>query len=107
VQSAAALRWGTAPPEKVSLRLTVTYYHEGDAVRIDNDNMLKPIQDALNQLVYQDDRQITDTTVRKTSIDGEFRVRGASPVLLMAFVDWVEFIYVKVEEAPDHQKLLS
>jgi hypothetical protein len=107
VQTAAALRWGTAPAEKVSLRLAVTYYHEGDAVRIDNDNLLKPVQDALNQLVYEDDRQVTDAAVRKTSIDGEFRVRGASPVLLMAFVDWVEFIYVKVEAAPDDQKLLS
>ena len=28
---------------------------------MDNDNMVKPIQDAFNGLVYQDDRLITDT----------------------------------------------
>lgn len=37
--------------------------------------MVKPLQDALNRLIYADDRLITDTIARKTSIDGEFRVR--------------------------------
>ena len=60
----------------------MTYYHEGESVRIDNDNMVKPIQDALIGLVYQDDRWITDTVVRKTSIDGFFQIRGCSLVLL-------------------------
>ena len=48
-------------------------YHEGESVRIDNDNMVKPIQDALIGLIYPDDRWITDTIVRKTSIDGFFQ----------------------------------
>jgi hypothetical protein len=26
----------------------VAYYHDGETVRIDNDNLVKPIQDALN-----------------------------------------------------------
>jgi hypothetical protein len=44
-----------------------------------------PIQDALNGLVYADDRLITDTAVRKTDIGGAFVVRGAPAVLLQAF----------------------
>ena len=83
----------------------MTYYHEGTAVRIDNDNLLKPIQDALNGLVYEDDRQITDTSVRKTPIDGKFRVRRAPITLLEAFARGDEFVSVLVTDAPDHTEL--
>src|SRR5437879_3778581 len=76
-RAAAALRW-LAAPLTAAVRVSVTYYHEGPAVRIDNDNMVKPIQDALIGLAYEDDRLITDTVVRKTNVDGPFRVRGHS-----------------------------
>ena len=46
--------------------------------------MVKPIQDALIGLVYEDDRLITDTVVRKTSIDAPIRVRGYPIILLEA-----------------------
>jgi len=85
-----------------NLRVTVTYYHEGLETRIDNDNLLKPIQDALIGVVYIDDRQITDTMVRETAIDGSFHVRGASWVLLEAFHRGNEFLHIIVGPAPDH-----
>jgi len=80
----------------------VSYYHEGAAVRIDNDNMVKPIQDALIGVIYADDRQISDTFVRKTSIDGLFRVRGYPMILLEAFHKGHEFLHVVIDEAPSH-----
>ena len=73
---------------------------------MDNDNMVKPIQDALIGLIYADDRQITDTRVRKTNRRGPFVVARLSPVLAAAFVPNKGFIYVRVEEAPDHMELL-
>src|SRR5436190_20399043 len=86
VRNAAIRRWPKdILPLTTRLKMTVCYYHDGVAVRIDNDNMVKPIQDALNQLVYEDDRQITDIQVRKTDINGSFRVRGMSPVLAEGF----------------------
>jgi hypothetical protein len=72
---------------------------------MDNDNMLKPIQDALNKLVYEDDQQITDTYVRKTDINGSFRVRGMSAVLAEGFCRGNEFLHIKVEQAPIHEEL--
>jgi hypothetical protein len=81
--------------------MTVVYYHDGEHVRIDNDNLVKPIQDALIGLIYQDDRLITGTTVRKTSLDGRFRVRRMSRVLADAFVDGREFLHIRVDEDPD------
>lgn len=87
--------------------MTVVYYHDGITIRLDNDNLVKPMQDALNGLIYLDDCQITDTVVRKTSLDGEFRVRGMSPILAEAFVAGVEFLYVVVGVAPTHVELLA
>jgi len=101
VRAAAAKAMGNAGPSADALKITVAYYHDGPAVLIDNDNMVKPIQDALNMLIYVDDRQITHADVRKGDINGSFRVRGVSLVLLAAFAVGKEFIYVKVETAPN------
>ena len=84
----------------------MAYYHEGFAVLIDNDNMLKPIQDALSQLIYTDDRLITDTIIRKTPIDGPIHARGLSLVLLRAFSRGREFLHVQVDPAPRHERTL-
>jgi crossover junction endodeoxyribonuclease RusA len=102
VRQAAANRWAATAPLVGALRIVVTYYHEGPAIRMDNDNMLKPIQDALIGLVYRDDKQLTDASIRKTDIDGRFRVRGASLVLLEAFSHGKEFLHIRIESAPDH-----
>jgi crossover junction endodeoxyribonuclease RusA len=107
VKATAAKSWGQAAPLTRTLRIVVTYFHDSPSILLDNDNMLKPIQDALNGLVYADDRQITDTVVRKTDINGAFIVRGAPAVLLQAFSLGKEFLHVRVTEAPSHTILLT
>ncbi len=101
VTTAAAKDW-TALPLTCNLRIVVIYYHDGDSVRIDGDNMLKPIQDALIGLIYTDDRSIIDAQTRKTPIDEPIRARGASRVLLEAFATGREFVHVIIDAAPDH-----
>jgi crossover junction endodeoxyribonuclease RusA len=91
----------------MQLKITLTYYHEGQAVRIDTDNMVKPIQDALIGLVYEDDRWITDAEIRKTSIDGAFRIRRYSLVLLKAFWSGEEFLHIVIDRAPSHETPLK
>lgn len=106
VRAAAATRWPAGTPAVLDrLRFSVTYYHDGVAVRIDTDNLVKPMQDALNGMVYVDDRQITDTVVRKTDLNGSFRVRGMSPVLAEGFCRGTEFLYVRIERAPSHEEV--
>jgi crossover junction endodeoxyribonuclease RusA len=107
VRKAAARGWGATAPLAVTLKICVTYYHEGRAIRIDNDNMVKPIQDALIGLVYTDDRFITDTVVRKTNIDGAFCVRRMPRSLAEAFIQGDEFLHVIIDEAPRHENLLK
>lgn len=108
VRDAASAVWpAQQTPLAGRLQITVVYYHEGSEVRLDNDNVLKPIQDALIGLIYVDDRQITDTMIRKTSIDGQFVLRGISPILAAAFSQGVQLVYIRVDDAPDHAELLK
>jgi crossover junction endodeoxyribonuclease RusA len=67
--------------------------------------MAKPIRDALNGLVYEDDQQITHAEHSQTSIDGFFQVRRVSRVILEAFHRGKEFVYVRIEAAPAHTQL--
>lgn len=107
VRNEAARYWPQGqPPATGRFKITVVYYHDAATIRLDNDNMLKPIQDALQGVVYANDAQITDTSVRKTNLDGQFTVRGMSRVLAEGFCLGVEFLYIKVEEAPDHARFL-
>jgi len=108
VKSAAVASWPKQQkPVTEPTRLTVCYYHDRIAIRLDNDNLVKPIQDALIGVVYMDDRLITDTTLRKTCVDGAFRVRGLSSVLAKGFESGREFLHVIVDLAPNHEDFLK
>ncbi len=108
VRAAAMKYWPqNTSPVNGRLQITVVYYHNGIVIRMDNDNMAKPIQDALTGLVYADDNQITETRIRKTNLDGAFRVRGMSPVLAEGFCRGTEFLYIRIQEAPDHTEILQ
>lgn len=43
-------------PVTWQLQITVVYYHDVNAGSVDNDNLLKPVQDALNGVIYVDNR---------------------------------------------------
>jgi hypothetical protein len=64
--------------------------------------MLKPIQDALIGLVYDDDARITDAAVRKTRMTNPIVAVGQSMVLLGAFSAGQPFVHVLIGQAPDH-----
>jgi len=105
VRASAVTRW---PPGELPLnqpiKIFAVYYYEG--VALDPDNMIKPIQDALKGLVYSDDCIVTDSQAAKRNLDGNFRVKGMSPVLAEGFCSDSEFIYVKILEAPSQEELL-
>lgn len=83
--------------------VTITYYHDGDSP--DVDNIIKPIQDALSGVVFVDDAQVVETQGRKKSINGSYKIRGVSSVLLEAFADGDEFVHVRVTEATNPEVL--
>jgi crossover junction endodeoxyribonuclease RusA len=67
---------------------------------MDDDNMVKPIRDALNKFVYVNDRQIRYSETIHVPIDDPIKIRGASAILLAAFSKGDEFLYVRIEDAP-------
>lgn len=106
VRTAAERVWRKGRrPLKKRLQIEVDYYHDGPGIRLDNDNMIKPIQDALNKLIYEDDRQITYTHISKTPFDDPVYVRGMSLVLAKAFNRGTEFIHVKIDAAPIYKRV--
>jgi len=44
------------------LKCTIINFHEGNVASLDDDNMVKPIRDAMNKLVYDDDSRENRTT---------------------------------------------
>lgn len=101
----AALR-PTATATADAVEVHVVYYFEGKPTAIpDEDNLLKPIQDAMRGVVYRDDNLVMDGTCRKRDIDGPYRVRNWSRVLAEGFVQGDEFVHVVVSRAPDPEVL--
>jgi Holliday junction resolvase RusA-like endonuclease len=96
VRTAASRAWGEAAPLEIPVRVQVTYFYDGYAPH-DCDNIAKPIQDALQGLVYTNDRLVVDGTGRKRNINGSLRVRHMSVTLALAFSRGVPFVHVEVE----------
>lgn len=81
----------------------MTFYREAELG--DVDNLVKPIQDALQGIAYHNDRQITDMTARRRDIDSSFKVRYMSPALAMAFSDGRQFVHIEVWRNPDQEAI--
>jgi len=99
VRAEAAKRWiGT--PLAGKLKFVLINFHEGDKPPLDDDNMVKPVRDALNAFVYIDDRQIRYSETFQIPIDDPIKIRGASAIFLAAYSQGKEFLYVRIEDAP-------
>jgi crossover junction endodeoxyribonuclease RusA len=83
--------------------LTISYFY--DTVSVDVDNVIKPFQDALKGLVYEDDVQVTDVLSRRRNLSGDFRVGSVSSIVADAFIRGNEFLYILVEDVPDQEVL--
>ncbi len=80
VKDAAQHLWADEQlPSKDFVVLTIIYFY--DTIDMDVDNIPKPISDALNGLVYIDDKQITDCIVRKRDTNSELTFKNSSQLL--------------------------
>jgi crossover junction endodeoxyribonuclease RusA len=103
VREACEKVWADQPPIEDQVIIRVTHYCE--TVIGDVDNLTKPIQDALQGVVYQDDRQVSDTIGNRRNIDASFRVRYMSMALAAAFSDGRQFVHIRVSRSPRRQDL--
>ncbi len=104
VRSRAQAVWVGVPTGQ-NLRVVITHFFEapaGDESGVpDSDNIVKPVRDALNGVIYVDDYQISDFVSRRRSLNGTYRVRGLSAALAEGFQSNQEFLHIRIEEAPD------
>ena len=105
LRAAATARWqANHPPTSIAVHVEITHVFPG--VSGDLDNLAKPVLDALIGLAYEDDRQVTDLTMRKRDLTRDLRVEALWPALISAFNQGGEFLHVLLEEAPD-QKVVA
>ena len=104
VRNAARAAWPSGTPPVIGeLAVKITYFYELDTP--DVDNIIKPIQDALNGVAYTDDRQVVSTQSLKKQLDGAFRVRGVSPELAVHLAAGDDFLWIEVLLPPAPENL--
>lgn len=104
VQTEAAKTWNGALASEIDIHLMLVYLYDSDPV--DTDNIIKPIQDALVGLVYDDDLLITDVESHRRSLSGIFDVALCPKLLLDGITLGNECVYVKVCHAESLESYL-
>ena len=88
------------------LRLRIDFFFNG-STDLDTDNIIKPIQDALQDHIYEDDRIVVDVCSRKVNLNKPPRLINASPALLFALSEPPsDFVLVRVAEAHSQMTFL-
>lgn len=85
------------------VEIIITYYFETQSG--DVDNIIRPIQDSLNGIIYVDDVQVVDRRSRRKDINGSYRIRSVSAKILEGFSQGTDFIHVKVQKFVNNPEL--
>ena len=94
VRAEATKTWVGRPYSGVDIQLILVYLCERDPVDIDN--IVKPIQDALVGLVYEDDLSITDVESHRRWTSGVFDLTRCPDALVKAIDSGRDCVYVRV-----------
>lgn len=98
VRGEAAKAWGDKPPVKaVALRFTLVYLCDDSPA--DTDNIIKPIQDALVGLVFEDDGLVSDVDSHRRFISEGIDIGSLPPLLRNGVIGGGECVYVRVSLA--------
>ena len=87
-------------PSEQEVELSISYYYHRET-DLDTDNIIKPIQDALNGAVYLDDKQVKKVSAHGRNIYDIQDIRGAKAYLIRCFQDAFQqeedFISITIE----------
>ncbi len=100
VEAEAKKQWNKAVLNG-NLKAIIINFHLGSRPSADIDNMLKPILDVMQKIVYDDDRQIRQAEISHVRIDAPFVFVGASKILVAAVQAGHQFVYVRIEDPVD------
>ena len=95
VIAAARAAWpDDKPPMACDVEVHISEFSE--FASRDRDNMAKPILDAIQRIVYNNDSQIKSLHVEWCDIEGAYVVRRMSPIVAAALSTGYEFVWVRV-----------
>jgi crossover junction endodeoxyribonuclease RusA len=104
VRSEAEKNWTGQVFLGKDIQLMLVYLYNSDPV--DTDNIIKPIQDSLIGLVYEDDSIITDVLSHRRSLSGTFDLGICPNPLVQGIVLGIECVYVRVSESKPLEEYL-
>lgn len=94
VRSEAERTWPRPVASERALEIALVYLFACDPV--DTDNIVKPIQDALVGLIYDDDALITDVGSHRRMLTGSFDLTRCPDALIRGIVSGAECVYVRI-----------
>lgn len=101
IAGAAGSLWGTKPILTEELKTAIINFYDEYKPTADVDNMSKPILDQLQDVVYEDDRQICQAEFSHVSIGSRFVIVGRSKMVLDAIHAGSPFVFVRIEDVVD------
>ncbi len=87
--------------ERGELSALMVLFHTGSK-HCDTDNIPKHVLDALQGLVYANDRQISQVVVRQTRQHAGFVVTDPPPLVAARLGEISDFLYVRIADGPVH-----
>lgn len=97
--------WGNdTPVSSPPLRFSIIYLC--DSSPADIDNIIKPIQDALVELVFEDDSLVSDVDSHRRFLAEPIDVTTLPPLLQTGVAAGNECVYVRVSDAQDLRSYL-
>jgi len=105
VYGRAYATWKGLPVSQEYLRFCLVYLCEDDPPDINN--IIKPVQDALNGLVYCDDNLVIDVQGHLRMVGDLIDVTGLPRLLQDAIVGGVDCVYVRIDESKSLNKALQ
>ena len=85
-------------PLTANLKTIIINFHADENPSLDLDNMSKPIHDVMENLIYKNDRQITQAELTHVRIDAPFNFVRAPQIIVSAIQAGIEFVYVRIED---------
>jgi len=94
----------TSPLEGDDLVIDITIYYTG-LPTFDNDNVLKPICDALEGVCYHNDHQISEHRIRRRALKGfSGSIKDVSPELFEALKRGDDFVSIEISRVSPSQE---
>lgn len=98
VRTLASMAWGRPPVDSDDVNVSIVFLCNPRAP-IDVDNIIKPIQDAMNGVVYTDDALVTDTDSHRRYLGDAIDITNCPRALIEMLFAGEEGVYVRVRNA--------